>query len=60
MEQMMERTLEQMEFFEANMDANQEMAAREAKTEVNLKERKEKIRTNRAKAEANHEKIMAK
>jgi hypothetical protein len=36
------------------------LAGMEAKTDVNLKEMKEEIRTNRTKAEAHHERMMAK
>jgi hypothetical protein len=63
-EQMMERLLAEMKAMQAKMDANQEMTGRldskteanQAKTDVNLKEIKEKIL---AKMEPNQERMMA-
>lgn len=57
----MERMLARVGSFQAKMDDTKEMLSRmEAKTDVNLKEMEQEMRTNRAKTEANHERIMAK
>jgi hypothetical protein len=57
----MERILAKVDSFQGKMGASQGIMARlEAKTDVNLKEMKQGIRTNRGKAEAYHEMIMDK